>query len=594
MTREQAFELLELEPEANSQEIRQAYKNIYNELQIRLTNAPTEQQKNLYSNRIKKIDDAYLLLLGNVEEDYEYLPNIGPVEEEKQEIKNKKMDEENALSILGISPDYSEKELYDAYGEKQQQFETAIQNAPFEKARILLKEGMEELDEAFELLLKNVIKKGLKSNTKTEKKHQTIEKTVPTPSKASTSQTFHPKEKKKSKSPLIIGVLTAIILLLVAFKYGYDEYQKTKYEKELSGMVTEAESLMNEEDYKAAYLKYLEIGAFCKEDCDKYILAAEEAGKKSMAVHEALLNEAETLLQNYEFDKAKEKLIAANNWHTSEWELEESLQIVEEARKEHESLQEEERLRRQQQLLEEQAERERRERQLASANEMEASGDVYFRNAEYQKAYDFFQKSLDFYYSDRVWRKRNEAEKKMPINILLTFSQVDSRMGNFKDNSKEFRTENGVLKGFSFDEAFSYNKYFNIPRITDASYIEISLDIRHVSGADNHPFGLNFLSKESNPGNRFGISVSNNASTHIGTFDGKWNTIWESNSNIKKGSGVWNTLKIIYQSGRVTYFVNGVQVKQEQVKILGNTIGIYQSGNIKEAWYDNLSIKATF
>lgn len=41
MTAEKAYELLDLEPGAGASEIRRAYQEIYNELQIRLTSTPT-------------------------------------------------------------------------------------------------------------------------------------------------------------------------------------------------------------------------------------------------------------------------------------------------------------------------------------------------------------------------------------------------------------------------------------------------------------------------------------------------------------------------------------------------------------------------
>lgn len=597
MTREQALELLELEPDASTQEIRLAYKNTFNELQIRLTNAPTEQQKNLYGNRIKKIENAYQVLVGNIEDDFDVLPNISPVnsdteESNKEEPNSYPMDIEQALAILGLDPSYSEEQLYKAYEIKQQAFEDAIQKAPIEKAKILLREGLEELDKAFELLLKKAIKKGLKKQEipleTSPDIEEKLENTIPPEEKA---VGIKPLGKKKS-SIYTIGLLFVILLVLVTSKYGYDKYQQVKYEKQLMEMFAEAETLMNEGAYKAAYFKYLELELFCLTDCDSYSLLKEEAASMSMGMFEVIYTEAETLLEMNDFDGAREKFMEAAKWHLEDIELEQELEWIADAQKEYESLQEAERLRRQQQLLEEQAERERRERQLASANEMEASGDVYFRNAEYQKAYDFFQKSLDFYYSDRVWRKRNEAEKKLPINILLTFSQVDSRMSDYKDQDYEVKTENGIFKFFSFTEGYSYNRYFNITRLSEAKYVEINLDLRHISGSDNISFGLLFLGNGSNQSNRYGIS--SNGQVSIGTFESAWNTKWETTSQIKKGSNIWNSIKIIYQSGRISYFINGVQIKQETGKIFGNAVGIYQSGSIKEASYDNLSIKATF
>ncbi|GAB2607073.1 hypothetical protein [Belliella aquatica] len=611
MTREQALELLELEPDAGVSEIRRSYKETYNELQIRLTNAPTEQQKNLYGNRIKKLENAYQLLIGNIEDDFDVLPNISPIAEEDS--KSYVGDDKNiepsgslseALGILGLDPDYSEQELYDAYNNKTAQFEDAIQKAPIERAKKLLREGQAELDDAFEVLLKVVIKKGFstkKKETNTADKKQTS-KTTSADKSSKVDEVIE--QKKKIKAGLWITIFILIAILGVAGKFGFDYYQEEQYQNQLMTLKAEAEALEEAGDFKNAYLKYEEITQFCKRDCEVFSEKLNAMAEKSLVMHQKYLQEADSLMGGYEFELAKEKFMEAQKWHPTGWDIEESLAMLEHAKEDFEAESEAERQRLQQELIleqqrqqqrlaQEQADRERRARLEASANEMEASGDVYLRNLEYQKAYDFYQKSLDFSYSDRVWKKRTEAENKLPINLFFSFSQVDSRFVNSKDANKEWKTDGGVLKHFSFSEGFSYNKFFNQSRLSEATLVEISVDVMHVSGADNFSFGLLFLGNSTDPSYRFGISA--NGSTNIGTLEGgKWNTKWESNSAIRKGSGLWNTLKIIYQAGKITYYVNGVQVKQESGRPFGNTIGVFVDARIKESWYDNLSIKATF
>jgi formylglycine-generating enzyme required for sulfatase activity len=84
MTHEKALELLELEEGASAQEIRSAYQELFNELNIRLTNAPTDHQKQLYTRRLQDIEKAYLLLGGMSQDDVNELPSISPVEISKE------------------------------------------------------------------------------------------------------------------------------------------------------------------------------------------------------------------------------------------------------------------------------------------------------------------------------------------------------------------------------------------------------------------------------------------------------------------------------------------------------------------------------
>lgn len=80
ITKEEALELLNLSSSSGKDEISSAYKQLYSDYQIRLTNAPTPHLKTLYQNNLKKLEDALKLLLpegisGGIED----LPSDTPV-----------------------------------------------------------------------------------------------------------------------------------------------------------------------------------------------------------------------------------------------------------------------------------------------------------------------------------------------------------------------------------------------------------------------------------------------------------------------------------------------------------------------------------
>jgi hypothetical protein len=63
ITKEEALELLNISANAGKDEISDAYKQLFSDYQIRLTNAPTPHLKTLYQNNLKKLEDALKLLL---------------------------------------------------------------------------------------------------------------------------------------------------------------------------------------------------------------------------------------------------------------------------------------------------------------------------------------------------------------------------------------------------------------------------------------------------------------------------------------------------------------------------------------------------
>jgi formylglycine-generating enzyme required for sulfatase activity len=80
MTRAEALELLDLPEGADNEEIVSRYREFFNDYQMRLTNAPTAQLKNLYTQNIEKLELALQLLCPETEADMtKYLPTDKPM-----------------------------------------------------------------------------------------------------------------------------------------------------------------------------------------------------------------------------------------------------------------------------------------------------------------------------------------------------------------------------------------------------------------------------------------------------------------------------------------------------------------------------------
>ncbi|EKB51119.1 energy transducer TonB [Cecembia lonarensis] len=195
MTEQKALELLDLEPGASASEIRRAYQEIYNELQIRLTNAPTEHQKELYRKRLAAVEEAYLFLGGESEEDLSELPSMGPVEntseEKAQAFKPQHLSEAAALELLGISKPFSRGKLIDAYKDKKEGFEKGIKVAPNNEIKNAFQKSLVDLENAFSLL------------------EPLAERPTPVPPKPEPSKS---KPEKKKASPLLWAIPALLFL----------------------------------------------------------------------------------------------------------------------------------------------------------------------------------------------------------------------------------------------------------------------------------------------------------------------------------------------------------------------------------------------
>jgi hypothetical protein len=85
MKKEDCFQLLGLPESSSESEIKKKYTELFNDYQLRLTNAPTPNLKKLYQKNIQELNDALdVLLEGGAEGVNKDLPSSSPVFENKK------------------------------------------------------------------------------------------------------------------------------------------------------------------------------------------------------------------------------------------------------------------------------------------------------------------------------------------------------------------------------------------------------------------------------------------------------------------------------------------------------------------------------
>ncbi|MFD2202053.1 SUMF1/EgtB/PvdO family nonheme iron enzyme [Shivajiella indica] len=245
MTEQKALELLDLEPGATASEIRRAYQVIYNELQIRLTNAPTEHQKELYRKRLAAVEDAYIFFGGESEEDLSELPSMGPVEHlpegKVQASKPQRVSESAALEILGLSKPFSKGRLLDAYKGKKEDFEKGLKVAPNNQIKTAFQKSLDDLENAFSLLETLV--------SSPPPKVETVKQSSP----------------NKKASPLIWSIPVLIIIIAGIWFFTPKGEEQDEISQELRDEFIKAKSqadlLAEQQDWNQALEKYQEAYA---------------------------------------------------------------------------------------------------------------------------------------------------------------------------------------------------------------------------------------------------------------------------------------------------------------------------------------------
>lgn len=163
MNKQEALERLELEPGATQNEIEPQYHELYNEFNMRITNAPTEHQKKLYQRKLEELEEAYRLLVGEMASDSD-LPNISPVEREPVAEKRyeenteatatgrSEADLKSSLEVLGLQGiPASREELNDLYAALEEALESSL-NSPRATIREVASNELSEIKKAYQLI----------------------------------------------------------------------------------------------------------------------------------------------------------------------------------------------------------------------------------------------------------------------------------------------------------------------------------------------------------------------------------------------------------------------------------------------------------
>jgi len=196
--------------------------------------------------------------------------------------------------------------------------------------------------------------------------------------------------------------------------------------------------------------------------------------------------------------------------------------------------------------------------------------------------------------SNEVYNFELEKLKAPPPFIYNDdFSTAGKTFDDFSNNNQKWIHESGYLIGFSKNR--DYDWYYHLdsfPRLQNAQTFEISIKTVHVNGIETGAFGLLFAGKTYDPSNFF--SITNNKGLIIGKYQSnEWHIDYKS-EKVAKPSRNWNSLKVVYDGQRFIYFVNGNRVYQQKAKIFGTTIGLFHDNTVKEVWFDDLHIKATY
>lgn len=217
MTHQEALEKLELDSAASPSQIEQSYQELYNEFQMRITNAPTEHQRKLYRKKLDELEAAYEMLSrqGSGAADLD-LPQTGPSKEEPVKPRSEPNKEKpsrfditedgvaDSLRVMQIEllPDSLEA-LQEIYERNVSELSDSL-NSPRESIRKLADEELEEINWAHEMLQTSIKARKPKPTPVEEPKQPTRKppkaKAV-APEKVEEEKSVSPEEPKVKLSP---------------------------------------------------------------------------------------------------------------------------------------------------------------------------------------------------------------------------------------------------------------------------------------------------------------------------------------------------------------------------------------------------------
>jgi len=375
-------------------------------------------------------------------------------------------------------------------------------------------------------------------------------------------------QKDKTKKPVFWSIAAAIFISILIAGTIYYYSIPTRYEEKIS----EADKLFQAEEYEEALDTYSMALTFSSSNKN---YAIEQISKINNRIYRKHVEAGDQYFDSGEYEEA----IASYNM-ALEYKSDDSYA--------------EQRITESNEMIEEEASRqEQRQREKLYSNHRQQA-DNHFNAGDFEEAIADYKKALEYKPGD--WYATNQIKKSegfLPLKYYNNFTSEGNKFRNYQSDNVTWVNEGGYLKGFSNSDKFVYNKLGFFSRLQDAKKFEISVQVRHISGEKGYPLGVVFAGKGSDPSKRFAISGSGDY-YNVGKLENKnWDTEWIKTEEAY-GSGNWNILKIAYNGFQFIYYINGTEVHREKAEIFGQSVGVYFSGQMEEAWFDDLRINATY
>ncbi|WP_370477059.1 formylglycine-generating enzyme family protein [Tamlana flava] len=271
MTKQEAFEKLELENGASQQDIKQQYQEFYNEFLLRITNAPTTHQKTLYQKKLKQLEEAYSVLTGkSIESMDSEIPWSSPGEtflkqniehaitkaepetpnEKQPESSKEKITKTKALSLLGLRESFTDSELETVFEIKKRDCERGIQESGLDAVKQAYITTLQDMIKAYHILVPLAIEEKIEESL--------LPTETMTPSKREPNFSSSPEEPLKPNGKSIWLYILPILLLAVAL-YLWEPWKAKFTEKDrntYTNLKREADSIALVGNVELALEKY--------------------------------------------------------------------------------------------------------------------------------------------------------------------------------------------------------------------------------------------------------------------------------------------------------------------------------------------------
>lgn len=155
MTKQEAYERLELPEGADLQTVRKRFADVHNDYRMRIDNAPTPRLKETFEKNLELFKEAYTLLNESTGiDDTASLPHTGQsvVSEETFLHKSDNFDLQQALAILGVKLSDNREFIRNAYWEYVTKREAQLKEADLEVVRQAYKMELQKAERAWSVI----------------------------------------------------------------------------------------------------------------------------------------------------------------------------------------------------------------------------------------------------------------------------------------------------------------------------------------------------------------------------------------------------------------------------------------------------------